>query len=82
MRALSVRNDEPQKASRPFDKDRDGFVIGEGCGIIILEELSFALKEGRVFMRNLPVTGAHLTLFIWPLRRPDTKAPPAVCRLR
>lgn len=46
MRALSVRNDEPQKASRPFDKDRDGFVIGEGCGIIILEELSFALNRG------------------------------------
>ena len=46
MRALSVRNDEPQKASRPFDKDRNGFVIGEGCGIVILEELSFALKRG------------------------------------
>jgi len=46
MRALSVRNDEPQKASRPFDKDRDGFIIGEGCGIIILEELSLALKRG------------------------------------
>jgi 3-oxoacyl-[acyl-carrier-protein] synthase II len=46
MRALSVRNDEPQKASRPFDKDRDGFVIGEGSGIIILEELSFALNRG------------------------------------
>jgi 3-oxoacyl-[acyl-carrier-protein] synthase II len=46
MRALSVRNHEPQKASRPFDKDRDGFVIGEGSGIIILEELSFALNRG------------------------------------
>ncbi len=46
MRALSTRNDEPQKASRPFDKDRDGFVIGEGAGIIILEELSFAQKRG------------------------------------
>ncbi len=46
MRALSVRNNEPQRASRPFDKDRNGFVIGEGCGIIILEELSFALKRG------------------------------------
>jgi len=46
MRALSVRNNEPQKASRPFDKARNGFVIGEGCGIIILEELSFALKRG------------------------------------
>jgi 3-oxoacyl-[acyl-carrier-protein] synthase II len=46
MRAISVRNDEPEKASRPFDKDRDGFVIGEGCGIVILEELSFALNRG------------------------------------
>lgn len=46
MRALSVRNDEPQKASRPFDKDRDGFIIGEGSGIVILEELSFALNRG------------------------------------
>ena len=46
MRALSTRNDEPQKASRPFDQGRDGFVIGEGCGIVILEELSFAQKRG------------------------------------
>jgi len=46
MRALSTRNDSPEKASRPFDRDRDGFVIGEGCGILILEELSSALKRG------------------------------------
>jgi 3-oxoacyl-[acyl-carrier-protein] synthase II len=46
MRALSTSNDEPQKASRPFDKGRNGFVIAEGCGVIILEELSFALKRG------------------------------------
>jgi 3-oxoacyl-[acyl-carrier-protein] synthase II len=46
MRALSVRNDEPEKGSRPFDRDRDGFVIGEGSGILILEELGFALKRG------------------------------------
>ena len=46
MRALSTRNDEPAKASRPFDKDRDGFVIGEGAGIVILEELAFAKKRG------------------------------------
>jgi 3-oxoacyl-[acyl-carrier-protein] synthase II len=46
MRALSVRNDEPHRASRPFDVQRDGFVIGEGAGIIVLEELGVALKRG------------------------------------
>ncbi|MGZ3597906.1 MAG: beta-ketoacyl-ACP synthase II, partial [Syntrophales bacterium] len=46
MRAISVRNDEPEKASRPFDKDRDGFVMGEGSGILILEERTSALKRG------------------------------------
>lgn len=46
MKALSVRNDEPEKASRPFDRDRDGFVVAEGAGIVILEELEFAKKRG------------------------------------
>ena len=46
MRALSTRNDEPTRASRPFDKDRDGFVIGEGAGIVILEELETAKARG------------------------------------
>ncbi len=46
MKALSTRNDEPERASRPFDKDRDGFVIGEGSGILILEERERALKRG------------------------------------
>ena len=46
MKALSVRNHEPEKASRPFDRDRDGFIVGEGCGILILETLDGALKRG------------------------------------
>jgi 3-oxoacyl-[acyl-carrier-protein] synthase II len=46
MKALSVRNHEPEKASRPFDRDRDGFIVGEGCGILILETLEGAVKRG------------------------------------
>ena len=45
-KALSTRNDDPQGASRPFDKDRDGFVVGEGCGVVLLEELEMAKKRG------------------------------------
>jgi len=46
MKALSTRNEEPEKASRPFDRDRDGFVIGEGAGVLIVEELEAAKRRG------------------------------------
>jgi 3-oxoacyl-[acyl-carrier-protein] synthase II len=53
MRALSTRNSEPTRASRPFDKDRDGFVIGEGAGILILEELEFARARGAKILAEV-----------------------------
>jgi 3-oxoacyl-[acyl-carrier-protein] synthase II len=53
MKALSTRNDEPEKACRPFEKNRDGFVVAEGAGILILEELEFALKRGAKICAEL-----------------------------
>jgi 3-oxoacyl-[acyl-carrier-protein] synthase II len=53
MRALSPRNDDPTHASRPFDKDRDGFVIGEGAGILILEDLEFAKARGAKILAEV-----------------------------
>jgi len=70
MRAISRRNDEPEKASRPFDKNRDGFVLGEGAGILILEELGFALKRGAKIYAELlgygsNIDGLHITEPDW-----------------
>ncbi len=53
MRALSTRNDAPQKASRPWDAERDGFIVGEGAGILILEELEFARRRGAKIIAEL-----------------------------
>ena len=53
MRALSTRNDEPERASRPWDKDRDGFVLGEGSGIVVLEELELARKRGAPILAEV-----------------------------
>ena len=68
MRALSVSNDVPEKASCPFDTKRDGFVIGEGCGLVVLEELSVALKRGAAIYGE--VIGYGLTSDAFHLAAP------------
>jgi 3-oxoacyl-[acyl-carrier-protein] synthase II len=69
MKALSTRNDAPEKASRPFDRDRDGFVMGEGAGIVILEELEHAKKRGAPILAEL--TGYGLTADAYHMTSPS-----------
>jgi len=63
MRALSTRNDEPERASRPWDKDRDGFVVGEGAGILLLEELEMARARGAKILAEVVGYGMSADAF-------------------
>jgi 3-oxoacyl-[acyl-carrier-protein] synthase II len=71
MRALSTRNDEPERASRPFDRDRDGFVIAEGCGVMVLETLEHAQRRNAPIQAELVGAGMTCDAFHITSAHPD-----------
>lgn len=80
MRALSTRNDEPLRASRPWDRDRDGFVIGEGAGVVVLEELEFAKARGAQILGE--VLGFGMSSDAYHISAPSEDADGAIRAMR
>ena len=80
MTALSTRNDDPEHASRPFDKDRDGFLMERGVGTLVLESLLILLNSvGRRLYVNFRVTEQRMMHFIFLLLPRTERAPPSRC---